>query len=172
MLQPIQIALLTNMACLMHARHGVQCQDLSCASTPSLKQSAIAYLLTWTMSMIRGARRKCKFASTLYQIIDSSESTSMYDIGNMLPPGMTSAFLLAQNSNSSQFYITLAAAPQCDGKHVVVGTVTEGLDILQRIGRHPSPAHQLALTWGLTTSSRRAAELVHRASLCPCAALR
>ncbi len=40
----------------------------------------------------------------------------------------------AQNSNSSQFYITLAAAPQCDGKHVVIGEVVHGLDIVARIG--------------------------------------
>ena len=47
---------------------------------------------------------------------------------------MTSGFLLVQNSNSSQFYISFAAVPQCDGKHVVVGTVTDGLDVLRRIG--------------------------------------
>lgn len=40
----------------------------------------------------------------------------------------------AQNSNSSQFYVTLAAAPQCDGKHVVVGAVFDGHGILDRIG--------------------------------------
>ena len=39
-----------------------------------------------------------------------------------------------KNTNACQFYLTLAAAPQCDGKHVVVGRVTEGLHILERIG--------------------------------------
>ena len=39
-----------------------------------------------------------------------------------------------KNSNTSQFYIALAELPQLDGKHVVFGQVTEGLDILQRIG--------------------------------------
>ncbi|KAK9843455.1 hypothetical protein WJX81_003485 [Elliptochloris bilobata] len=38
-----------------------------------------------------------------------------------------------KNSNSSQFYITFAAAPQCDGKHVIIGCVAEGLDVLNRI---------------------------------------
>ena len=38
------------------------------------------------------------------------------------------------SSNESQFFITLASAPQCDGKHVAVGRVVEGLNILSRIG--------------------------------------
>ncbi|PRW57312.1 peptidylprolyl cis-trans cyclophilin-type domain containing [Chlorella sorokiniana] len=38
-----------------------------------------------------------------------------------------------KNSNTSQFYITFAAAPQCDGKHVVIGKVVEGLEVLQQI---------------------------------------
>ncbi len=37
-------------------------------------------------------------------------------------------------SNTSQFFLTLAAAPQCDGKHVVFGRVLEGLEVLARIG--------------------------------------
>ena len=39
-----------------------------------------------------------------------------------------------KSTNRSQFYITLAAAPQCDGKHVVFGRVVEGLHLLERIG--------------------------------------
>uniref|UniRef100_A0A7R9TH34 Peptidyl-prolyl cis-trans isomerase n=1 Tax=Prasinoderma coloniale TaxID=156133 RepID=A0A7R9TH34_9VIRI len=38
-----------------------------------------------------------------------------------------------KNTNSSGFYVTLAPSPQCDGKHVVFGEVTEGLDVLERI---------------------------------------
>lgn len=40
-----------------------------------------------------------------------------------------------QHTNRSQFYFTLAAAPQCDGKHVVIGKVVneEGLKLLQVI---------------------------------------
>ena len=60
---------------------------------------------------------------------------------------MISGFLPAQNSNSSQFYISFAAAPQCDGKHVVVGTVTDGLEVLRRIGAPLGT--QLAPTWRL-----------------------
>jgi peptidylprolyl isomerase len=34
------------------------------------------------------------------------------------------------NSNTSQFFITLAAAPQCDGKHVIFGRVVSGWEVL------------------------------------------
>lgn len=38
------------------------------------------------------------------------------------------------HTNRSQFYITLGPAPQCDGKHVVLGRVEpEGLSLLQTI---------------------------------------
>lgn len=40
-----------------------------------------------------------------------------------------------KNSNTSQFYITLAGAlPQLNGKHVVFGQVVDGLEVLKRIG--------------------------------------
>lgn len=39
-----------------------------------------------------------------------------------------------KNTNTSQFYFTLAPAPKCDGLQVIFGRVVEGLDILQRIG--------------------------------------
>lgn len=48
-----------------------------------------------------------------------------------------------KNSNSSQFFITLAAAPQCDGKHVVLGRVAEGMAVLQRISKLDAFAVQL-----------------------------
>eukprot|EP00898_Chlorokybus_atmophyticus_P004739 jgi/Chlat1/5266/Chrsp33S05098 len=38
-----------------------------------------------------------------------------------------------KNSNTSQFYVTFAPAPQLDGKHVVIGRVVEGLEVLTRI---------------------------------------
>ena len=40
-----------------------------------------------------------------------------------------------KNGNGCQFYLTLAAAPRCDGRHVVVGRVVEGLAVLERIER-------------------------------------
>ncbi len=42
---------------------------------------------------------------------------------------------MAGASPGCQFYITLAPSPQADGKHVVVGRVMEGLEVLKRIGR-------------------------------------
>ena len=40
-----------------------------------------------------------------------------------------------KNGNACQYYITLAEAPRCDGRHVVVGRVVEGLEVLRRIER-------------------------------------
>eukprot|EP00053_Salpingoeca_punica_P006745 m.63202 g.63202 ORF g.63202 m.63202 type:complete len:243 (+) comp13834_c0_seq2:61-789(+) len=47
--------------------------------------------------------------------------------------GVLSMANSGKNSNSSQFFFTLAAAPQCDGKHVVFGKVVQGLEVLQRL---------------------------------------
>lgn len=44
------------------------------------------------------------------------------------------------SSNESQFFITLAPAPQCDHKHVVLGKVVSGLDILKRIDAEAASA--------------------------------
>jgi cyclophilin family peptidyl-prolyl cis-trans isomerase len=38
-------------------------------------------------------------------------------------------------TNSSQFYITLGPAPHLDGKHVVFGKVTSGINIVREVGR-------------------------------------
>lgn len=53
---------------------------------------------------------------------------------SLLLTGRQSWAAAGKNSNTSQFYITFAAAPQCDGKHVVIGQVVEGLDVLKQIG--------------------------------------
>lgn len=42
-----------------------------------------------------------------------------------------------QNTNTSQFFVTLAASPHLDGENVAFGRVIEGLDFLQTLGSIP-----------------------------------
>ena len=56
-------------------------------------------------------------------------------------PGILSMANMGQpNTNGCQFFITLAAAPECDGKHVAFGRLIGGIPLLRRLEALPTDA--------------------------------